>query len=431
MAKELRVLISEEEVGSLHLERGRVRIEYDNPWRLSATGFPLSLSMPLSGREYAGSVVENYLWNLLPDREETVVALARRYAVSPRNPFALIGAHGQDLPGAVQIAPPELVQDVTAREGVKLISEAKLAAFLKRLTVDPSLNRIDADTSHFSLAGAQPKKAILRVGEKWYEHRGRTPTTHILKPPMRDLDASVENEHFCLKLAAELGLRTAKANVVRIGGEPTICVERYDRVRIKGTGRVPLEEAGGKVYRIHQEDFCQATGHHPQVKYQNLGGPGVADIMRILAGSADARVDRDRFMRALVFNFIILGIDAHAKNFSILIDHDGFRLAPLYDIISAAAYDTRRFGKLAMSVGGEYSWRRIAGRHWDKTAEACGYPADALRAHRTELAQRIPTACKTVLADCRASGLTSPLLEALATAIAKRSAEVGQEYELA
>jgi len=101
MTKELRLLISEEEVGSLFLERGRIRLVYDIAWRLSSIGYPLSVSMPLSAQEHAGAVVENFLWNLLPDRGETIRALARHYSVSPRNPFGLVGAHGQDLPGEI------------------------------------------------------------------------------------------------------------------------------------------------------------------------------------------------------------------------------------------------------------------------------------------------------------------------------------------
>jgi hypothetical protein len=64
----------------------------------------------------------------------------------------------------VQIARADNVADVIARDGVKLVSEAKLAEFLRRLVVEPSLNRINDDAAHFSLGGVQPKKALLRVG---------------------------------------------------------------------------------------------------------------------------------------------------------------------------------------------------------------------------------------------------------------------------
>src|SRR5262249_27716711 len=161
---DLRVFAQEEELGSLFLDRGRIRLVYDEAWRNDPAGFPLSLSMPLWAREHGGNVVENYLWNLMPDREATLLELARRYSISPSNPFALVGAHGQDLPGAVQMLPTENVEASIYQEGVKPVSETRLAEFLNRLVLHPSLNRINDDANHFSLAGAQPKKAILWMG---------------------------------------------------------------------------------------------------------------------------------------------------------------------------------------------------------------------------------------------------------------------------
>ena len=428
MAKELRVLVAEEELGSLFLERGRIRFVYEEAWRGGGSAFPLSLSMPLAAAEHSGDAVENYLWNLLPDREETLMALARQYSVSSRNPFALVGAHGQDLPGAVQILPPELVATSIAREGVKWVSEKRLAEFLGLLIQNPGLNRINEDANHFSLAGAQPKKAVLWMGGRWYEHKGRTPTTHIIKPPIRDLDFSVENEHFCLRLAAAIGLPTAKSEVVKIDGVPNIVVERYDRVRFNGAKRMPLNEAGGVIYRIHQEDLCQSLGVSPKEKYQKDGGPTMADIMRVLDGSSNAQADRERFMRACAFNFVVLGIDAHAKNFSILIDHTGYRLAPLYEIISAAAYDTYRYDRMAMKVGGEYRWRWIAQRHWERAAQECRFPVAETMRILAETIQQVRTQSAAVLQSCHKAGLKSDFLTNLAHAIEKRCNELAAVY---
>jgi serine/threonine-protein kinase HipA len=59
-------------------------------------------------------------------------------------------------------------------------------------------------------------------------------------------------------------------------------------------------------------------------------------IINVLSGSGDPATDRDRFMKACMFNYVILGVDAHAKNYSVLFERGWrFRLAPLYDLISA------------------------------------------------------------------------------------------------
>ncbi len=48
------------------------------------------------------------------------------------------------------------------------------------------------------------------------------------------------------------------------------------------------------IARLPQEDFCQALGHPPSKKYEGDGGPGIAEGMRLLAGSSDDG-DRESF----------------------------------------------------------------------------------------------------------------------------------------
>ena len=47
-----------------------------------------------------------------------------------------------------------------------------------------------------------------------------------------------------------------------------------------------------------------------------------------------------RFADALIWNWIVGGTDAHAKNYSLLLSADQVRLAPLYDIASGLPYGT-------------------------------------------------------------------------------------------
>ena len=118
------------------------------------------------------------------------------------------------------------------------------------------------DTGQFSLAGAQPKTALLFQDGKWGVPSGRVPTTHILKPPTTAFDGHAENEHFSLELARALGLPVVDSRIMHFQNEIAIVVERYDRLRTKAGTR-----------RIHQEDICQALAILPTQKYQNEGGP--------------------------------------------------------------------------------------------------------------------------------------------------------------
>ena len=106
---------------------------------------------------------------------------------------------------------------------------------------------------------------------------------------------------------------------------------------IATTATSPVEPDG----RLHQEDFCQALGLVPGVKYENEGGPDVADCARLIHrhSGAPAR-DIIAFLDALLFNFLIGNNDAHSKNYSLLLDGPGaIRLAPLYDLLSTATIE--------------------------------------------------------------------------------------------
>ncbi len=427
---ELRVLIADEEVATIRQgDGGRLSLVYDEAWRWRADSYPLSLSMPLARADHKHNTIKNFLWNLLFEQHQAREELARKFGVSPTNPFALIGCVGEDLAGAVQMVPPDKLDALRGREGAPPISEARLAAHLKKLLSSPGATQINPDGGFFSLAGQQPKKAICWLGGKWREPRGRTPSTHILKPPAPWLNAPVENEHFCLTLAKVVGLRAVQSDVVHIDGMPVIVVERYDRWRVIDGKRAKLTRTGGVVYRVHQEDMCQAFGVRPELKYEERGGPGLRRIMQLLEGSDRPADDRGEFMKTAAFNFVIAGVDAHAKNFSVLIGNGGvFRLAPVYDVMSALPYDQDDYYKLAMNVGTEGAWKRIRRSHWEKEAKACKYPVDESLAHVRHFAEVLPDAASDTLKACRAAGLKTEVLPVLVDELAKRCAGLKEDY---
>ena len=119
-----------------------------------------------------------------------------------------------------------------------------------------------------------------------------------------------------------------------------------------------------------RRDCCQALKVNPRDKYQRDGGPGMRQLMDLLSGYGCPSEDRDRFMRACAFNFVIAGTDAHAKNYSLLLAAGGrYRLAPLYDIASWLPYSKdRRADHLATSVGKQYFLEDTYPRHWEDEA---------------------------------------------------------------
>ena len=180
-----------------------------------------------------------------------------------------------------------------------------------------------------------------------------------------------------MRLAAQVGLDVAEATPRLADSQEYLLVKRYDRSEEIPDGR------------IHQEDFCQALGLVPAVKYEREGGPTVADCARLIRRhcSAPAR-DILAFLDALLFNFAIANYDAHSKNYSLLLDGPGsIRLAPLYDLISTVVFQgTDR--KLAMCYGGEYRPTYLHRRHLDRFAKDLGVKPTLVRRRAIAMSER-------------------------------------------
>ena len=424
MTEPLVVIADRQIMGEIRRDRrGRLTFVYDDHWRSRHAAFPLSLSMPLVVAEHDHARIEPWAWGLLPDNEAILARWGRGFHVSPRNVFALLGAVGEDCPGAVQLVRPSRV-DALLRDDyqqVEWLTEADVAERLRILRRDRAAWRVPGDTGQFSLAGAQPKTALLFDGQRWGVPYGRTPTTHILKPPIEGFDGHAENEHLCLALARTLGLPAASSEVRRFEDEVALVVTRYDRA---GLGR--------SIRRLHQEDMCQVLGLPPTKKYQNEGGPGCAELGEaIRTHSGEPGDDAWTFARAIMLNWIIGGTDAHAKNFSMLIGAGGrARFAPLYDIASTLPYgfDPKKL-KMATRIGGKYRLEEIHSRHWSKFAKNLRVPsAEVLTMGRT-MAETLPGALAEIVDEARAAGLEHPILERMTEALNSRSERCARVLE--
>ncbi|MCC5968943.1 MAG: HipA domain-containing protein [Pararhodobacter sp.] len=355
---------------------GAIGFTYDTGWLASDIAFPVSSALPLSKAKWQGDPVAAAFDNLLPDAEgELREKIAARVGAQGKDVFSLLSVLGRDCVGALQFLP---VDEAPAEQDMqyRIISEEELVADLKNLAAAP-LAQGDDEDFRISIAGAQEKTAYLRVEGEWAKPRGITPTSHIFKTPMGilpgpdqiDLSDSVENELFCMTLAREIGMPAAHVEKITLLGQVVLSVERFDRVW-----------QGETLKRLPQEDICQSLGYPSAMKYQKLGGPGIAQIMELLRESDTPIEDRETFFRAQIFFFLIGASDGHAKNFSLRLGRRGrFRLAPLYDILSiapvvrAGRLQRKRY-RLAMSVDGHYGIDEIVPRHFEAEGRAAGLP---------------------------------------------------------
>ena len=400
MATALDVWMNGEHVGAWYASRNGVpTFRYDPQWVRSPAARALSLSLPITAGngEHRGDVVAHYFDNLLPDSEEIRRRLGARFKTRSTGAFDLLTAIGRDCVGAVQLLPESAEPRGWDRIDAEPLDESQVEALLKSVTAEVPLGQREGDDDAFriSIAGAQEKTALLRIGGVWHRPHGATPTTHILKLPLglvgnmrADMTGSVENEWLCAQLLREFGLRVAHTEMARFGTQKALVVERFDR-RWQGIERGTQEWPGftppahAWIARLPQEDMCQALGVPQHSKYESDGGPGMQACLDVLAGGNDAEADRARFALSQLAFWLLAATDGHAKNFSIFhLRGGGFTLTPLYDVLSAwpivgegPSQVSEHRARLAMALRAKnthYKLRDVRARHWLDLAERCG-----------------------------------------------------------
>jgi serine/threonine-protein kinase HipA len=385
----LAVWMNGELVGTWSVDRGSHRLTYDKAWLASPRRRSLSLSLPItSALEIRGPVVANYFDNLLPDNEKIRERIARRYKTKSVEVFELLQAVGRDCVGAVQLLPEGVEPQGWDEIAGEPLSEHQVAEVLRATPSNAVLGQAQDDDELFriSLAGAQEKTALLFTNKRWHRPLGATPTTHILKLPLGlvggsrrvDLSDSLENEWLCAQILYYLHLPVAITEMWRFEDQKALVVTRFDRSRQVG------ERGKEWIARLPQEDFCQALGFPPSKKYEKDGGPGIADGMRLLAGSADGG-DRQSFALTQLAFWLMGATDGHAKNYSIFLERgDTYITTPLYDVLSifpyvgdgANQFRWRKVG-LAMALRSKNVHRHFYDtlpRHWHALAMKVGGP---------------------------------------------------------
>lgn len=364
--------------------RGDAEFVYDPEWMDLPEGRPLSLSLPYTGEQaLRGERVRNYFDNLLPDSDHIRKRLATRFKTDSTDPFDLLQAVGRDCVGAVQLlGENEVPGDIRRIEGTTM-SEEDVEQLLAQTTSAGPMTTLEGndDELRISLAGAQEKTALLWHQGRWMKPHGATPTTHILKLPMglvghrqADFSTSVENEWLCMQLLEAFGLPTARTALLKFGRQKVLAVERFDR---------QLHSSGNWLLRLPQEDFCQALAVPSHLKYEADGGPGLAALGTVLAGSVHAERDQRTLLKAQVLFWLLAAPDGHAKNFSLRILPRGrYELTPMYDVMSIWPVEgngPNQFSwhraKLAMALlgnkGKHYQLKNIQRRHFSSTAVQC------------------------------------------------------------
>lgn len=370
----LYVFLRNKLAGTLCLDKkNRFIFKYDKAYLESEEPAPLSVVLPLTEATYTDDKSKPFFSNLLPEGIIRSI-IAREKRVSENNDFALLRAVGGECAGAVSLQeskiPPEIVNEydpVTDDELIRMMDESSIKPIL-----------ISKDELRLSLAGAQNKIPLSYKEGHFYMPKGNSPSTHILKPATSIYPNLLENELFCMLLARRVGLSVPDVFLWEKDNHRAFVIERYDRY---------IE--GETIYRLHQEDFCQAAGIPPDRKYENEGGPGVSTCMDIINRYCSIPIlEKEKFINWIIFNYMIGNCDAHGKNISLLFTHHGTGLAPFYDLLSTTAY-SELSTKFSMKIGRQKKINWVLRDHWKRFALETDIKFPMLEEMLTDISEKI------------------------------------------
>jgi serine/threonine-protein kinase HipA len=400
-----------EQVGLLEPANERSR---DYTFAYTDRSRPISLALPVDRESFTVAESRPFFEALLPEGAVREL-LAQQLKLAASDTYGLLAELGRDCAGALQIVETKRMSETP---GVRWLTQGELDEEIEELPRRPLGIRAEDERVRLSLAGVQRKAVLVRdAAGQFGEPLNGMPSTHILKPDAADSDypGLAVNECFCMRLAERCGLSTAKVELIVAAGRPCLVVERFDR-----------DLSASPARRIHQEDLCQALGLTPDFKYQKEGWrvPSYEALGGLLEQHGERPgADRLAAARAAVYHYLVGNADAHAKNTSLLHGPSGVRMAPLYDVVSTAAYPDLS-SELALAIGDELDPEAIGPAQWVDLAADLGLQPRAFERERARLADSVQSEAVRLRDEALADGWHDAVVDATLAVIEERASRV-------
>ena len=346
-----------------------------------------------------------YFDNLLLE-SDTRAALARAAQQDLRDVPGLLGQVGGECAGAIALWPHGAERP--AEDTYRPYSKAQLGVLFDAAH-GAQFTQAQLE-SRQSMSGVQDKLVFRRRATSYDLPLAGAPGDVILKRPSPRYPGLVENEYVCQRLVMALGLDAALP-VALTGGLYLLESRRFDRV----------QQEGGVLRRLHQEDFCQALGRSPLAKYQRNRGPGFGDIATALRRySVQAATDLARLLRMAIVNLCLGNMDAHAKNFALLYGDQGIQLAPFYDVVATLVYPGLA-PSYSMYIGGASTPRELGPAAIERFARDLQVTPATVRAAIDEVTDAIAREWPAVATAAVLETGSSPVYDAIAHTISTQS----------
>ena len=391
----LHIWVGQQHAATLGTVDQTFTLDYCADWQQSPQAYAFSPHLPL-GQSAQGASVKNFFSNLLPEGKP-LEALSYAHQVSQYDVFGILRKVGRDCAGALVITDedtPPPTANVFNQDDYESVSRDDLQLRITESRAQDVPLMFWRGKRRMSLPGVQNKLGVYMdaSGGLWLPKDG-APTSHILKVGDDIHPHMVANEYFCMQLAKAIGLTVPNVQYLELP-EPVLLVQRYDR----------QWTADGGLLRIHQIDGCQALNLPPEQKYEEphyaTAPPGATftqlfKLCSLCSVPASAQV---QMLQWLLFNYLIGNSDAHAKNLSLLVDAQGMRVAPLYDLVCGSVYG---YKDMAQSVGGETNFGVINTVEWTRQAKDCAVQVALMQRLAQQLIKNIASKLSFINDACK------------------------------
>jgi serine/threonine-protein kinase HipA len=224
-----------------------------------------------------------------------------------------------------------------SREGLKTLSP-KLLDF-NDLEYSADEQRLEAArrSERMSIQGVQPKiSAVLNIKKQKFDIvdiKGK----FIIKPQHHIYPQLPENEDLTMKMASACGIETPVHGMIYSSdGSLSYFIKRFDR---QGRGnKLPLE------------DFAQLAGETRDTKYNY----STEKLIKLIENFCTfPHLEKVKFYKRFLFNFLTGNEDMHLKNYSLISRNDKVEFSPAYDFLNSSIVIGADAEELALSLKGK------------------------------------------------------------------------------
>ena len=224
-----------------------------------------------------------------------------------------------------------------SREGLKTLSTKLLD--LNDLEYSADEQRLEAArrSGRMSIQGVQPKiSAVLNIKEQKFDVvdiKGKDIITlqHHIYPQLP------ENEDLTMKMASACGIETPVHGMIYSSdGSLSYFINRFDR---QGRGN-----------KLPMEDFAQLAGETRNTKYNY----STEKLIKLIDNFCTfPYLEKVKFYKRFLFNFLTGNEDMHLKNYSLITRNDKVEFSPAYDFLNSSIVIGTDAEELALSLKGK------------------------------------------------------------------------------